>query len=143
MKKKDYNGTFLFNLGYSWQYLTILCDTWWYLAIPDNTFTILTNTKQYLPILNNTYQFQTILTNTKQYQTISDKPCISWYRLVLTKYQVLLPYDSSTIKVLSWYSSDVFCLSGIIMVLILAIFAKPSMLKADTHESSSILIYTH
>ena len=119
--EKNYNDTFSFNWGYSWEYLTIFsipCDTWRYLAIPDNAFTILSITKQYLPILNNSYQFLIIPNKTRQ----------TGYQLVLPGINKASSFAANMIpvsqKVLSWYSSDGFCLSGIITVPILTIFKK-------------------
>jgi hypothetical protein len=104
------------------QFLLIPDNTLHYVVILSHTYqfqTMLTNSEQYLPIPNNTYQFL----------TIPKKPGFSWYRLVSTKHQASLPISSwchhNTVLV-------VFCLSGIIMVLILPIFTKPLMLSTRT-----------
>ncbi len=126
-QKNAYNGPFSFIWGYSWQYLTILCNIRWYLVIPDNTFTIFSNTKQCLPILNNLYQFLTIPDNTWQ----------TWFLLVLPGIGKALRITGNMILV-SWkYHHNTF-LTGFLsvwyhhgMVLIMVIFTKPLMLSDD------------
>jgi len=96
----------------TWQYLhntsRYLAYTWQYFVIPygiilnkivrfslQSTGTIPGNTWQYFTVLNNTYQFL----------TIPDKPGIGWYR---QSFKYCCQYNSSIVKVLSWYGSDGF-----------------------------------
>jgi len=66
--------------------------------------------------------------NTKQYLTNLVSVDITWYRQNI---KFCHQYDSSIVKLSSRYSYDGFGLPGIVTVLILAIFAKPSMLILD------------
>ncbi len=100
-------------------YLVIPVDTCWYLLIPVDTC-------WYLVIPYDTCQYLSIPNNIIQIQTIPSKLVISWYHLVSTNSQV-------SIRVLSWYWPNmvmtVFCLFGIVAIVILAIFWKPSVLR--------------
>ncbi len=97
---------------FTWQYFSIPGDTWQYLSI----------LLQYFPILNCTYQYLTIPNNTWQ----------TWYQLVSPGIAKPSSIATKMIPVLSRYRHNtvlmVFFLSGIITLLILVIFAKPSML---------------
>ncbi len=128
MKKNCFMSLFGVNWDNFWLYLTILCDTWKYFVIPENTLWYLT-ILWYLPIL---LQYFPKLNNTYKFLTIPDKPDTSWYCLVSTKHQVSTPiqflYCEGIITIWFW---QFFCLSGIVMVLILAIFTKPLMLTGD------------
>jgi hypothetical protein len=97
------------------------------------TFTILPNTKQCLKILK---QYLPIPNNTKQYLTNLVSVGITWHRQNI-KY--CCQYDSSIVRVSLWYSSDGFCLSGIVTVPILAIFAKPLILTCQSSKHITVV----
>ncbi len=116
--------------GNTRRHLAIPSDTWQYQVVPDNTkryLTIPSDTWQYQVVPDNTFIIRINTNNFKQY-LIPNKLGIGLYHLVLTSSIV-----TNMIPILSWYCHNmvlkVLCLSGIVTILILAIFRRPSMLS--------------